>query len=116
MTAAAVVDLFLLMAVFFPCKVCIFLFWYLIVPLTPSATAGGMRSSTELSVFDNVQVATVMTARMKASTVMRTFEERVILQAHRQQTVVLELEARVMRTRTRERESVCVCALALFDT
>lgn len=33
-----------------------------------------------------------MTARVKASTVMRTFEERVVLQAHREQTVVLELQ------------------------
>ncbi|CAN0585290.1 unnamed protein product, partial [Laminaria digitata] len=37
------------------------------------------------------QVPTVLTARLKASTVMRTFEERVILQAHREQTLVLEL-------------------------
>lgn len=33
-----------------------------------------------------------MTARVKASTVMRTFEERVILKAHQEQTVVLELQ------------------------
>ncbi|CAN0595841.1 unnamed protein product, partial [Laminaria digitata] len=38
------------------------------------------------------QVPTVLTARLKASTVMRTFEERVILQAHREQTLVLELQ------------------------
>ncbi|CBN77831.1 conserved unknown protein [Ectocarpus siliculosus] len=38
------------------------------------------------------QVPTVMTARVKASTVMRTFEERVILKAHQEQTVVLELQ------------------------
>lgn len=36
-----------------------------------------------------------MTARLKASTVMRTFEERVILQAHQEQTVVLELQVRL---------------------
>ena len=40
------------------------------------------------------QVPTVLTARLKASTVMRTFEERVILQAHREQTLVLELQVR----------------------
>ena len=44
---------------------------------------------------DGGQVPTVMTARVKASTVMRTFEERVILQAYRQQTVVLELQVNV---------------------
>lgn len=33
-----------------------------------------------------------MTARVKTSTVMRTFEERVILKAHQEQTVVLELQ------------------------
>ncbi|CAM9197690.1 unnamed protein product, partial [Ectocarpus sp. 4 AP-2014] len=38
------------------------------------------------------QVPTVMTARVKASTVMRTFEERVILKARQEQTVVLELQ------------------------
>ncbi|CAM9163715.1 unnamed protein product [Ectocarpus sp. 6 AP-2014] len=38
------------------------------------------------------QVPTVMKARVKASTVMRTFEERVILKAHQEQTVVLELQ------------------------
>lgn len=36
----------------------------------------------------------MLTARLKASTVMRTFEERVILQAHREQTLVLELQVR----------------------
>lgn len=41
-----------------------------------------------------LQVPTVMTARVKASTVMRTFEERVILKAHQEQTVVLELQVR----------------------
>lgn len=35
-----------------------------------------------------------MTARVKTSTVMRTFEERVILKAHQEQTVVLELQVR----------------------
>ncbi|CAM9527246.1 unnamed protein product [Scytosiphon promiscuus] len=40
------------------------------------------------------QVPSVMTARIQASTVMRTFEERVILKAHQEQTVVLELQAR----------------------
>lgn len=39
-----------------------------------------------------------MTARVKASTVMRTFEERVILKAHQEQTVVLELQARTRLT------------------
>lgn len=33
-----------------------------------------------------------MTARVKASTVMRTYEERVVLKANQEQTVVLELQ------------------------
>ena len=50
---------------------------------------------------DGGQVPTVMTARVRASTVMRTFEERVILQAYQQQTVVLELQVRAYCTSTR---------------
>lgn len=48
-----------------------------------------------------------MTARVKASTVMRTFEERVILKARQEQTVVLELQARNHYTYSAAKGTTC---------